>query len=200
MRNVREAFIGLCLMAGVISTSTAGEAGHSVEEVAAIPKYCRDAQGFGPAYGGSPETAKYWYQQLGSVMDHIHHYCRGLILINRARASMSTQRTRMYNASIGEINYTLRYVDEQFPLLPEMLTRKGEALVNIQKYREGEEVLRRAVELKPDYWPAYARLAESYIQRKNLEAARETLKQGLTRVDEPRMLQRMLDDLARSQN
>jgi Tfp pilus assembly protein PilF len=89
-------------------------------------------------------------------------------------------------------------VDENFVLLPEMLTRKGEALTYLKQYAEAEQVLRKAIELKPDYWPAYVHLAESFIDRKKPDAAKDVLRQGLSRSDEKRVLQRMLDELDKS--
>jgi tetratricopeptide (TPR) repeat protein len=168
--------------------------------VAALPEYCRDAQGFGARYGGSEETKKVWYQRLGPEMMHIHHYCRGLLLIQRARGSRSPARARLYESSIGEIDYMIGRVNQNYVLLPEMLTRKGEALLNSKQFPAAEQVLHKAIELKPDYWPAYKYLAEAFIARKNLDAARDVLKQGVSNAREPRALKRMLDDLDKPKN
>jgi len=174
----------------------AAGAGYSAHEVAALPEYCPYTQGFRDQFGGgNAEAASYWGQQLGPEAMHMHHYCRGILFINRARGSMPKERGKWYGLAIGELDYILRNVKEDYVLLPEMLTRKGEALVHLKNFVEAQPVLRKAIELKPDYWPAYARLAEGFIILKQPDAAREVLKEGIARADDPRGLQRMLDEL-----
>jgi Tfp pilus assembly protein PilF len=43
-----------------------------------------------------------------------------------------------------------------------------------------EAVLRRAIELKRDYWPAYAALSDHYKNMGQLAKSREVLEQGLS--------------------
>jgi tetratricopeptide (TPR) repeat protein len=170
------------------------------EHMNLLPEYCRYTFGYRDRYGGDEGRHKYWSQRLGPEMAHMHHYCNALGLINRARGALPKDRGKWSSPAIGELDYVIRNVNESYPLLPEILARKGEALVHIGRFADAEQTLQKAIELKPDYWPAYTRLAESFVARNETNKARDVLKQGMSRVSEPRALQRMLDELDKTRN
>lgn len=194
MRLVAQIALAVLLAFGLTEAHPAQR--DNAQELFSLPEYCRYTWGNAIQPGDDGEgKRKYWRQRLGPELAHMHHYCYGLKHIDRARRSPLKERAKWYSASIPEIDYVIRAVSEDYVLMPEFLTRKGEALVYIKKFREADQTLQRAIELKPDYWPAYAQLAEGLIARKNLDAAREVLKQGVSRAQEPRTLQKMLDEL-----
>ena len=53
----------------------------------------------------------------------------------------------------------------------------------------------RAIELKRDYWPAYARLADYYKDNGQRQKAREILEDGLKAAPDTKALQRRLREL-----
>jgi len=56
-------------------------------------------------------------------------------------------------------------------------------------------LFKRAVELRPDYWPAYADLSDYYRQANEIALARETLQEGLSRSPDASGLKRRLAEL-----
>jgi len=167
------------------------------QEIAMLPKYCPHTITFRSMLRGSKEEQDYWFQRLGPAFKSMHHYCWALISMQRAIRPGTTelQKRGHYRSAVDDINYVLRYVDDSFPLLPEILTRRGQALTKLKEYGQAEADFVRAAKLRADYWPAYTSLAESNIAQGRTDAARSVLQAGLTKVSEKRPLQRMLDDL-----
>jgi len=51
------------------------------------------------------------------------------------------------------------------------------------------------MELKPDYWPAYAALSEHYVKVGDVAKAREVLQKGLEVTPDEKALKRRLAEL-----
>ena len=49
-----------------------------------------------------------------------------------------------------------------FVLLPEILTKRGESFIAMGEGPKAIPDLQRAIEVKPDYWPAYVNLSDFY--------------------------------------
>ena len=169
----------------------------TAEEVAALPEYCLHATAFVGLYG-TKEGQAHWKQRFGeSAYSGIHHYCWALLHIRRAQGSRLSELDKRghYNSAVNDIAYTLRHAPNDFVLLPEILSRRADALMYLKRFREAESDLRRAISLREDYWPAYEKLASNFLKQGNNNGAREVLKIGISKVSEPRALQRMLDQL-----
>jgi tetratricopeptide (TPR) repeat protein len=167
----------------------------SDQDVAMLPAYCLDTQSFAADYG-SPGGHEARTRQLGPTYHHLHHYCLALVALNQAATSKSEQRKkRLYNSALGDIDYVLDRATPDFVLLPEILVKRGEALSRLKKAPLAEMSFKKAIAIKPDYWPAYRDLAGLYIDSGKRDSARTTLEKGLSVVSEKRVLQRMLDDL-----
>jgi tetratricopeptide (TPR) repeat protein len=165
------------------------------EDVALLPAYCKDTQSFAPYYG-SPGGYEARIRQIGPTFHHLHHYCLGLVYINQAVVSKSEQRKkRLYNNALQDIDYVLHRAPADFVLLPEILVKRGIALTHLKKFPLAEASFRKAIQTKPDYWPAYRDLATLYIENGKRDLARTTLENGLAVVSEKRVLQMMLNDL-----
>lgn len=155
----------------------------SKAEMALLPKYCPDTQGFGYGdahYNTSPRAPR-WVEMMGPGFWHLHHYCWGLIQHQRAmkiNASAVERKGNLENA-ISNYLYVIERVDDSFVLLPEIFTRMGDAELKLGRAERAEEAYRRARELKPDYWPAYSRWAEYLIAKKKLQEARILIEEGL---------------------
>jgi tetratricopeptide (TPR) repeat protein len=106
------------------------------------------------------------------------------------------QRLSYYNSAVADIDYFLERSDSKFVLLPEILTRKGEALTRTKKYAKAEQTFKEAFAHKTDYWPAYKGLADMYLAQGRKESARQALELGISKSIDKRMLKKMLDDLA----
>lgn len=120
----------------------------------------------------------------------MHHYCAGLVLTNRAFLLALGSRKFNLEGSIIEFNYVIDRAPPDFVLLPEILTKKGENLLQLDNATDGVGALLRAIQLKPDYWPPYAVLSDYFKKLKNVSAAREWIVKGLAASPDAKALQR----------
>lgn len=175
---------GFALMLGAAQHSTAAERVDS-GLMAMLPQYCKYSMIYRDKVPGGNDPAKieHWRGILGPGYSHIHHYCNGLIQTNMAmlRADNKKSRVSLLEISLSEFDYVIRNVPEDFVLLPEILTRKGENLIRMGRGPESIQVLQRAMRIKPDYWPPYAYLSDYYKDIGEREKARQTLEKGLAR-------------------
>lgn len=172
-------------------------------EVARLPPFCIYTAHFLEAFRGGRDSVELrrWKALFGEVFQTLHHYCWGLMYLNRAKFLARDQGNRNWNfsAAIHDFDYVLNFVEAKklydFILLPEILTRKGEALVGLGRGARAVAEFERAIELKPDYWPAYAQLADYYRDAGEVERAREVLNAGLARSPDTLALTRRLKEL-----
>lgn len=164
-----------------------------------LPRYCIYTQQFRDRVpgGSDPEEIKRWYSVMGDAFHDMHHYCYGLMSINRATLLARDQQTRrfyLHNAVI-EFDYVLQRAPQDFVLLPEILTKKGQTLILSGRAPLGLEQLERAAELKPDYWPPFAYMSDYYKEAGDLKKARELLDAGLSFSPEAKGLQNRVTEL-----
>jgi tetratricopeptide (TPR) repeat protein len=168
-------------------------------EVALLPQYCTYTQLFrGSVPGGSnPQMIDAWSARMGPVFNHMHHYCFGLMNTHRALYLSRDATTRSFylNAAVREYDYVISRTTEAFVMLPEIFSKKGEALGHLGRGPLAVFEYERAIELKPDYWPPYAHLADHYKGLGDLKKAREVLEAGLTKAPDAKALQRRLAEL-----
>lgn len=170
-------------------------------EVALTHPVCEDAQGM-PAgwtqyYRHSPR-APYWESVMGKTFWGVHHYCWGLIHLQRAaRPGLSKQeRDHMIRSAIGDFYYVIndarRNGEHNMVLLPELFYRCGESYVLLGEYPKALEEYTRSRKAKPDYWPAYVGQANLYLRLGMRAQAREVLEAGLEVMPgEPNLLEVM---------
>jgi tetratricopeptide (TPR) repeat protein len=172
---------------------------YQLSDVPLLPQYCKYAQDFNARVPGAniPTEIQRWYSVLGPTFHHVHHYCYGLVATNRANFEAKNNQERLYNLgrSIREFDYVIERAPRDFPLLPEILTRKGENLIKLRRAPEGVRALEQAIELKPDYWPPYAHISDYYKSLGEIAKARELLQNGLAKAPDTKALKRRLADL-----
>lgn len=170
-----------------------------LREVALLPRYCNYTQMFREKVPGGNDSAVIngWYAQLGPTFHHLHHYCLGLIKNNRAMILARDHGVRQFylGAAIVEFDYVIDRASDDFILLPEIITKKGEALVQLGKGPVAVLEFQRAIELKNDYWPPYAYLSDYYKGTGELGKARELIESGLAHSPDSKALQRRLSEL-----
>lgn len=164
-----------------------------------LPRYCIYTQVFRdrvPGGNDQKEIAR-WSSAIGPSFNNMHHYCWGLMNTNRALLLVRDQRWREFHLkySIAEFDYVIRSATPDFRLLPEILTKKGENLIRLDRGPDGIVELQRAVELKPDYWPPYAALSDYYKNIDDFAKAREWLEAGLSVSPNTKALMRRLAEL-----
>jgi hypothetical protein len=212
----RDNFLPLlcvCLLGYVLTASTPATAGdipgypdqidaYDSREVAMLPRYCIYTQLFRQHVpgGDNPGEIRRWSALLGPTFSAMHHYCWGLMKTNRALFLARTKQVKNFylGSSINEFDYVIAHAPADFVLLPEILTKKGENLIRMGNGAAGSNELRRAIELKPDYWPPYAALSDYYKASGDLVSARALLEKALAIAPETKGLKRRLVDLQRT--
>lgn len=168
-------------------------------EVAMLPHYCPHTQLFRDHVPGGNDREKIaaFTALFGLIFNDLHHYCYGLMKVNRAILLSRDPTTKRFylNDAVGEYDYVILRAKPDFLLLPEVLTKKGEALLHLGRGSPAVFEFERAIELKPDYWPPYARLADYHKDRGETEKARAVLEAGLQAAPDTKALQRRLAEL-----
>jgi tetratricopeptide (TPR) repeat protein len=172
---------------------------YDAREVALLPRFCTYTQDFRERVpgGNDREQIERWRALMGPSYEAMHHYCWGLMKLHRATilARDATTRRFYYGSAVDEFDYVLRNVRPDFAMLPEILTKRGEALLGAGRAPQAIAEFERAIELKPDYWPSYARLSDYYKSTGDLAGARQILGRGLARSPDAKGLLRRLKEL-----
>ena len=182
------------------AVAQAGQYQFDPKQLAMLPPYCKYTQVFRENVpgGNDPREIERWASVLGAAnFEHLHHYCAGLENTNRALYFSSNKQDRNFelSQSVREFGYVLERVSRDFPLLPEVLTRRGENLLRLGDGPKGVLDLNRAIELKPDHWPPYAALSDYYRGLGDVASAREWAEKGLSAAPGTKALQRRVAEL-----
>ena len=201
------AALTLCMYSTLgISTSAADIPGYpeSVEgydsrEIYLLPRYCVYTLTFRrklPRADTASEVERLT-KEMGPAFGHLHHYCWGLMKTNRANLLARTEQDRLYylRDSLGEFDYVIERAPLDFKLLPEILTKKGDTLIRLDRAGEGMLEFERAIKIKPDYWQAYAAMSDYYKETGQLTKARESLEKGLSAAPNAKTLKERLAGL-----
>jgi tetratricopeptide (TPR) repeat protein len=183
MRYPPLALIIAAALTGAFPLANAAEPERvSAGEMAMLPPYCADRvwAGLQP----SPERRAYWLSLLGSSWGGLHHYCWALVNVSRATLMPMAVGARLFllEQAVNDYRYTLDNSTADFVLLPEILTRLGEAQAMRGRQIEAIAAYERAISAKSDYWPAYERLALTFADAKLPKRALEAAKRGLIEV------------------
>jgi tetratricopeptide (TPR) repeat protein len=116
---------------------------------------------------------------------------------NRALFLVRTERWRKYyyGSSIAEFDYVINRAPPDFKLLPEILTKKCENLIRMDKGPQGVLECERAIAFKPDYWPPYAAMSDYYRNIGDLAKAQKSLEEGLLVTPDVNALKRRMAEL-----
>ena len=168
-------------------------------EIRLLPPFCINTDTFRDRIPGGRNSTliEQWHAQMGPTFIYMHHYCYGLMKTNRATLFALDQATRTFylRDAVAEFDFVIARAAPDFYLLPEILTRKGENLIRLGLGEAGLLDLERAIELKRDYWPAYAHISDFHKSKGDLRAARQWLQQGLAESPDSKGLLRRLAEL-----
>lgn len=152
-------------------------------EMARLPVYCPDTQGFnyGDKYYNTSPRAAYWVSFMGETFWAFHHYCWGMIRMYRSQTPgmLPVLKEGWLKGAIGDFEYVLRFSTPRFIMLPEVYLRIGEAYVALKNFALAEEAFANSRAAKADYWPPYVRWAESLVNQKRTKEAKAHLEDGL---------------------
>jgi len=193
-------FVPYLAIALLLSSQARAQWKYDERQLPILPPYCKYTQAYREAVPGANDPAQIerWSSLLGREnFFHLHHYCWALEAINRAQYFERDKNLREGNlrASIGDVDYVLQRVKPDFVLLPEILTKKGETLIQLGRGPEAAVEFQRAIEKKPDYWPPYAALSDYLKSAGDVRSARKWLERGVAATGDAKPLQRRLDEL-----
>jgi len=157
-----------------------------------LPEYCPHTQ-----YGSSrdPEMVRHYGTIYGEkAFHHMHHYCRALVAFFEGlqERDNETIRRSKYGEAVANFDYVLDRTEPEFILRPEILARKGAALIALDRGPEAVACFEEAIRIRPDYVPAYVSLGGYQLRAGDGEGARATYQSGLERVPDSEILQRKL--------
>lgn len=192
-RTARAACKALLALAGAAALSTTALAfkpqNVSAGELAMLPEYCIDTEAF--IYGsvgqaGQSPRAPEWVALMGPSFASMHHYCWGLVNLNRLRAGRAETNNRQYFARgiVNEYLYVINNSRPGFVLLPEIWMRIGEASLLAGDVGQALDAYAMARRIKPDYWPAYTQWAEFLLKLGKKSEAKELVRTGLMHAPE----------------
>jgi len=191
--------IVLGLLAPIRGYALTGEQVFEPRLLALLPPYCKYTQIFRERMAGGNNAAEIerWTNLMGPTFIHMHHYCLGLMNTYRAAILAKTQQDRVHNLgnSILEFDYVIRNATPDFSLLPEILTRKGESLIRLDRGAEGVAELQNAINRSPDFWEPYAAMSDYYRDLGQVAKAREWAEKGLSAAPDSRALTRRVTAL-----
>jgi len=174
----------LALFAPASRSADDGGQGFEPREIYMLPVYCKYTQIYRKnlAGGNNPAEIERYTKLMGDTFNHLHHYCWALQTSNRAvfETNNPHEQVRWLKASINDLEYVIQRAPLDFPLLPEILTKKGEVLIRLDRAGEGLLEYERAIKIKPNYWQAHAAMSDFYKQTGQLGKAREWLEKGLS--------------------
>ncbi len=160
-------------------------------EIAMLPAYCDAKIG-----RKLPESVDYWRDRMRHEnWIHIHHYCSGLIELNRYyRSARGRQRANLGNA-VNEFSGMLRAWTPDFFLRPEAHLNRGKAyrLMGNQGQALGDFL--KALELNPRLTSATTELADLYRKTGKKAEALAVIRQGLEHSPESKSLRRRYQEL-----
>jgi tetratricopeptide (TPR) repeat protein len=198
IRSIAAQLVGLIAMA-VPWGLHASDFKYEAKVFAFLPEWCK----YTPLYsnlapgGRNAVEGERWNRLMGPQnFMHLHHYCAALFHTSRGMYFEKTKagRDAAFALSLGEYDYAIARVEQTFPLLPEILTKKGETLVLLGR-SEAIGPLHMAISLRADYWPAYAAMSDYFRNMGNVAEARQWLQKGLDAAPQAKPLARRLAEL-----
>jgi len=157
-------------------------------ELRAAPGYCQARY----VDGKTSESWKQWEKVMGPASLHMHHYCDGLLWINRYYGSGDRrEKKRILQSAYGSFMYMVPRVDSSWPLLPELYLNLGTVMALQNRDGEALQAMLKAIQLDPKMTKAYSATANQYVKLKKKEDALKVVTEGLRQVPGDEGLQKL---------
>ncbi len=146
---------------------------------------------------GDPRGAP-WVKEFGKHrFMHLHHYCRGLDHLYEGARVVNDEERRdfLFREAATECTYVLDRTDDSFVLKPEIYYKKGMALMAHGKPVEAVENFTAALQIRPNYEPAYVSLSQFFERAGDRAEARRLIEEGLRWVPQSTQLTARLAEL-----
>jgi tetratricopeptide (TPR) repeat protein len=170
----------------------------NVTDLALMPPYCLGTQGI-RKISHDPKPIEEYEAIYGNSYHHLHHYCGALVGVHKAQfLEDKLLRLSKLRYALTDIQYSLDRSGPKFVFLPDMYTSKARVLFML--HRDGEAViaLKKAIEAKPDYVPAIARLSDYFADTGDKAQAIKILEEGIGNTERAKTLIRKLEKLGKT--
>jgi tetratricopeptide (TPR) repeat protein len=160
------------------------------DEIAMLPPYCDAKMG-----RRAPEAVSYWQGQMHGNWIHIHHYCGGLIELNRYYRSATGRKKANLRNAVNEFTGMVNAFTPDFFLLPEAYLNRGKAKKFMGKDGEAMDDFMKALEINPQLAAASLELADLYAKSGKKTEALAVLRKGLEQSPGTKSLRRHYQEL-----
>lgn len=146
-------------------------------DLSMLPRYCVDKL----TQEGDTVMFSRWSSVMGHDFLYMHHHCYGLIHMTRAyRPGLrKIDRDFQRQKAINEFEFVIEKAkNPDFIMLPEVFSRRGEAMGLLGDTLHAEESFEEAARRKADYASNYGRWAEMWIARGNRDKAKAVIERG----------------------
>lgn len=193
--------VSLCLLRSVtLSLLAIGSIAHAYNfipeshEWAAWPSYCKaryvttDVGNSSPfANGVSRTEVAHWKAAIGDkAFLHVHHYCAGLIYLQRAQTGWKKQpRGYLLDQALDEATYAYRNVGPTNHMASHFASTMAAVLMEKGEQRLALALVNEVIEKQPHSEQAYVVGAIVFHRAGELEQAYSIVQNGESRIDSP---------------
>jgi tetratricopeptide (TPR) repeat protein len=163
----------------------------TLDEIVTLPPYCDAKMG-----RKAPADVAYWQQMMGSEnWIHTHHYCGGLVELNRYYRGAKGRKTANLGNAVNEFSGMIKAWPAGFFLVPEAYFNRGRA------YKFGGQPglaltdFQKAITANPRLHSARIELADLYLKSGKKKDALAVLLEGLEIAPDTKSLRRRYQEL-----
>lgn len=199
MKNLKtDARIFFCLLCTLFSPVTLADQVRSAQELRLLPAYCQGTQQV-REISRDPRPIEEYISIYGEAFHHLHHFCWALNAENNAlRMRDPYLKTSKLDYALSDYKYFLDRAPDTFPLLADVYINRSRVLFTLKRDNEGVADLKKAIQLMPEHYLAYARLADYQVRQGDKEAAIKTLIQGIDHNENATALIKRLERLGKT--
>ncbi len=170
----------------------------NMAEVLRLPRYCWGTQQV-RNISRDPKPIQEYLAIYGKSYYHMHHYCWALNAEYKASRILDKgPRESVLSYAVLDIQYSLDRTEPGFVFLPDMYTAKARILFKLHRDDEAVIALTKAIEAKPDYVFAIARLSDYFANKGDKAQAIKILEEGIDHTEHAATLIRKLEELGKT--
>lgn len=135
----------------------------------------------------APTEVQYWRDAIGpEAFLHIHHYCAGLIWLERAKFGWNNSpKEFLLDRAVDESRYTYSNIGPDNPMATAVVSTLAIAFLEKGDQSAAESLIRELVAKQPTASEPYVMGAVIYHRVGNLNAALKLMESGVAQVEEP---------------
>ncbi len=166
----------------------------TASELKLLPVYCKVKA----SIPNNDPRAQHWINVLGPNYAHLHHYCVGLLKINRGDTALIGSKTSpsyYYSTALKEFSYMERNASSDFKLWPALLVKIGYVHERLKDNANAEIYYQKSVNKYPEYKRGYMQLVDLYIKQNRSEEAEKLNSAALQKFGKRKTFMRRAEEL-----